>query len=369
MPLTPSPKTKRNIFRILPFGLIWLVTGWIFLFTEMAATGYKNLQPSSAITLTFPVFLFASVAVTFVGFLFGIIEMVFFQERFRNYSLSRKILLKLFVYLLFITIILLITYPIAASIELSIPFFHELVWQKMTRFFFSITFLSTFVQLAFSILLSLIYSAISENLGHQVLHNFFTGKYHKPVIEHRVFMFLDMKSSTSIAEKLGHKKYFNLLEKYYDCMSDPIINHFGEVYQYIGDEIVISWPLPQGIQENHCIRCFFAIRKSMEKQRGTFLKHFGVFPAFRAGAHMGAVTTGEIGALKKEIVFTGDVLNTTSRIQGFCKEYGQDLIISEILASQLSVKEEFLFTALGTAQLRGKTKALKLVGVERKPVS
>lgn len=73
-------------------------------------------------------------------------------------------------------------------------------------------------------------------------------------------MFLDMKSSTTIAETLGHITYFKLLDTYYNIMSDPIINSFGDVYQNIGDEIVISWKLGKGISQASCIKCFFDIR-------------------------------------------------------------------------------------------------------------
>ena len=176
-------------------------------------------------------------------------------------------------------------------------------------------------------------------------------------------MFLDMKSSTTIAEKLGHVAYFDLLQRYFAAMSDPIINHHGEVYQYIGDEVVVSWKLEAGLRNNHCIRCFFAIKEKMHQQKEEFRKKFGAFPDFRAGIHCGEVTTGEIGALKKEIVFSGDILNATARIQGLCKVYEQDLLISEDLYRELPDKTSFHFIELGAADLRGKTQSLRLYAV------
>ena len=143
-------------------------------------------------------------------------------------------------------------------------------------------------------------------------------------------MFLDMKSSTTIAEQLGHVEYFRLLNKYYADISDAIIQTAGEVYQYAGDEIIVSWDLKNGLANNNCIRCFFLIKKTFKKVSESYIKRFGLTPEFKAGFHYGKVTTGEIGVIKKEIFFTGDVLNTTARIQAKCNEFGTDILISDI---------------------------------------
>ena len=167
-------------------------------------------------------------------------------------------------------------------------------------------------------------------------------------------MFLDMKDSTTVAEKLGHVSYFELLSRYYDAMSDPIINSLGEVYQYIGDEVVVSWTLENGLKDANCLNCYFGLKEALQYHFDSFRHEYGVVPDFRAGMHLGEVTTGEIGALKKEIVFTGDVLNTTARLQSLAKEYQTDLMLSGELVDLLP-KEGFPeFKKLGSHFLRGK---------------
>ncbi len=359
-----SPRLSRNLTRLIPFALIWLLTGWVFLLVEAAPTRNQNLNPDEAITLTLPVFIFASIAVAVVGLIIGAVELFLLGKRFTGYSLMSKIVYKLLIYLILLLVIILISYPIAASIELGVPLTDASVWNKLGQYLVSIIFLSTVVQLAFSLLLSLIYAAISENLGHNVLLNFFTGRYHQPIVEKRIFIFVDMKSSTTIAEKLGHLKYFELLKQYYGAMSDAIVDHRGEVYQYIGDEVVISWTYESGLRRANCIRCFFAIKRSMESRRHDFLQRFGVYPDFKAGLHFGEVTTGEVGALKKEIVFTGDVLNTTARIQGLCKEYNSDLIITGELKDQLEDLADLQMKPLGTINLAGKSEQKELFAVD-----
>ena len=211
-------------------------------------------------------------------------------------------------------------------------------------------------------MVSLIYSAISENLGHHLFLNFLFGKYHQPKIEKRFFMFLDMKSSTTIAEALGHVKYFKLLGTYYNFMSDPIINSSGEVDQYIGDEIVISWKPDKGINQASCIKCFFDIRDHLNEHKEVLFQEYGFEIGFKAGIHFGEVTIGEIGALKKEIVFTGDVLNTTARIQSLCNELKSDLLVSGAV-KELLPHSNYQYSSKGEIELKGRNKKEELFSV------
>ena len=358
-----SPKTRRNLSRILPFGVIWLLVGWFDLFTDAAATGNENINPAVEITLTPSVFLFASLAVTVVGLTIGALEVYWLKDLFSKYSFSRKLFYKFGFYTFFLFLVIIITYPLAASLELKSSLSDPAVWQKFYSFLSSGSLLSTMISLAFSTFLSLFYAGISDNLGQRVLLNFFTGKYHKPVEEERIFMFLDMKSSTAIAERLGHTRYFEFLREYYNDLSDAIVAHQGQVYQYIGDEIVISWEIEEGLKDQNCIQCFFKMKEALANKEAQYLNSYGEAPAFKAGMHLGPVTTGEIGALKKEIFFTGDVLNVTSRIQGLCATYGVDLLISESLLAQLDLSGEFHKESHGTLELMGRTQPIAIFSI------
>lgn len=359
MALTNNQKIRHYVKRILPFGIIWLILSWFILLIESMAMDYENKRPETDITVTWDIFLFASIAVFFVGIAVGTVEVLWLGKHFKNNAFWQKILYKMGFYLLFMLIINLVTFPIAASIELDSSLMHAEVWQKFSNYIESPTFLSTMVSLAFSIFVSLLYSGISEHLGHNVLLNFFSGKYHRPKEEFRVFMFLDMKSSTSLAEQLGHQKYFRFLSDYYNQLSSAIIEHKGEVYQYVGDEIVVTWERNNGLRNSNCIRCFYAMKQALLKKSTYFENTYGVAPSFRAGLHLGQVTTGEIGALKKEIFFTGDVLNVTARIQKLCKPLGQDIIVSEQLAQQLR-SNGLHFESLGNMGLDGRKKTEQL---------
>ncbi len=279
-------------------------------------------------------------------------------------SFTKKIVYKSIIYIILILLFLFIITIIANSIELQTAVFNKQVRDNVWIFFSSYAFFSVVVYMATIIVISQFYMEVSENIGQGVLANFFTGKYHSPKEEERIYMFLDMKSSTTIAESLGHVRYFEMLREYYADLSDPIMNYSGEIYQYVGDEIVVSWKLKNGLQNNNCIQCFFAMKAALNKQTRKYNEKFGLLPGFKAGFHLGKVTTGEIGVIKKEIIFTGDVLNTTARIQGLCNMYKVDILVSDDLRKKLTLNSHFQIDALGENELRGRDEKIKLFTIQ-----
>ncbi|UZR99182.1 adenylate/guanylate cyclase domain-containing protein [Chondrinema litorale] len=357
------PKTKRDLNRIIPFGVIWLLSGWIFLIVELAATDSFNQLPTTAIQMDTQIFIMSSLAITCVGLFIGFIEIKYLENVFANKKFIVKICSKFFIYTLVFFFVVLITFPIAASLEIKAGLFDPRVWDKYLEYFTSITHLSTVLQLTASLIVSLFYSEISEYIGQGVLMKFFTGKYHSPIEEERIFMFLDMKSSTSIAEKLGHVEYFKLLKSYYADIAEPIIDFEGEIYQYVGDEIIVSWKLASPKLNTRCIDCFFAMRDALLQKSDWYKATFGIVPTFKAGIHLGNVTAGEIGVIKKEILFTGDVLNATARIQGLCNSLNTDLLLSSDLAEILNPDNKLQLKVLGEFNLRGKEESKELYTV------
>ena len=359
-----SPKARRNLLRILPFGVIWLLVAQVLLVSDYAATGGFSNPAETDIALNLPIYVFANLAVLAVGLTVGAVELLYLNRLFAARSFSEKIIGKTIFYLVLLAGVILVTFPIAAAMEMDTSLLDARVRERLRDFVISKTSLSAGLQLTTSLVASLFYAEISEHLGPQVLTNFLTGRYHTPRAERRVFLFSDMKSSTQFAEDLGHAHYFELLRAYYNSLADAIVDHSGEVYQYIGDEIVISWPEEQGLRQNECIRCVLRMKDDLRARAPWFEDRFGVVPGFTAGLQLGSVTTGEIGALKKEIVFTGDVLNQTARIQGLCKEMAADVLVGGELRAQLTDAGEWVFQPLGWHVLRGKEQPVELFALE-----
>ena len=355
-----KPTTYRKISQVIPFGIIFLVSGLLYALLEKGILGEVNYYPSTGLPYDFEVSLYFGFSVTIVGLAVGIIEVLFLKKFFINKSFRQKIFYKTLIYLSMNYIFTVVVFPIGTSLDLNYSILYPRVWEMFLIFITSVTYLSVVLYTAITLVISLFYAEMNENIGHEVLKNFFTGRYHSPIEEERIFMFLDMKSSTTIAENLGHVKYFELLREYYADLSKTIIQYSGEIYQYVGDEIVISWKLKNGLRNNNCIKCFNVMKRNLESQAEKYIKEFDVVPTFKAGFHVGKVTTGEIGVIKKDIIFTGDVLNTTARIQNLCKDYKVDLIISGDLVNMLDFDPEINIKSLGENELRGRKKNMML---------
>jgi len=182
--------------------------------------------------------------------------------------------------------------------------------------------------------------------------------------EERIFMFLDITSSTAIAEQLGHIKYFELLNDFFRDVDEPIERNKGEIYQYVGDEVVVTWPLQAGVENSNCLKCFFEIVSTIEGLASEYISKYDLVPNFKAGMHYGKVSTGSIGTLKRETIYTGDVLNTTSRIEGMCNMHGVNILLSDNLADELPENKSYISKRIGELVLRGKSSKVTLYTYE-----
>src|SRR5262249_4212687 len=130
----------------------------------------------------------------------------------------------------------------------------------------------------YSLLLFLL--QINLLLGEGVLWKFIRGKYHQPREEERIFMFLDMKSSTTIAEQLGHVRFYALLNELFHEISQPVLQTKAEIYQYIGDEVVLTWEVRDGLENSNCLKTFFMFKENLVRNRENYQQNFGVKPEF-----------------------------------------------------------------------------------------
>ena len=205
-----------------------------------------------------------------------------------------------------------------------------------------------------AVLLGLFFVQVSEKFGQGVLISFLLGKYHRPKEEDRIFMFVDLKSSTTYAEKLGHVRYSQLIQDCFFDLTDVVVERHAIVYQYVGDEVVLTWDAETGVDQANCLRSFFEFDRAIQARREHYLDRYGILPEFKAGLNAGTVTAAEVGAIKKELAYHGDVLNTASRIQGVCNELGSRVLLSESLRMRMGDIPGFTFDLVGNVALKGK---------------
>ncbi len=200
-------------------------------------------------------------------------------------------------------------------------------------------------------------------LGSNNFWKLFRGRFYTPREEERIFMFLDLQSSTKHAENLGHIEYSKMIQ---DCFNDLgiVVENEAEIYQYVGDEVILTWKFKNGLRDQNCLNAYFNFKQRLDKRKQHYLQNYNCIPHFKAGMNAGIVTVAEVGKYKKEIAFHGDTINTAARIQGKCNELKQELLISESLKNELN-NTGFVFDELGRIELKGKESQILLYGVRQ----
>ncbi|MBT31943.1 MAG: adenylate/guanylate cyclase domain-containing protein [Thalassobius sp.] len=217
---------------------------------------------------------------------------------------------------------------------------------------------------AMAMLISFI-NQVNRKFGRSMMLSFILGKYRVPKEEDRIFMFLDLKSSTTIAEKLGHIKYSAFIRDFFMDINFVVSKYNVQIYQYVGDEIVLTWDTEVGITNNACINFFFDCEHAINDRKKYYLDRYGLLPVFKAGVHAGIVTAVEIGDIKRDIAYHGDVMNTTARLQSICNSYSKKILISDSLLQKLDT-QNFKFDHLGSVTLKGKQNLTEVISVEVK---
>ncbi len=207
-----------------------------------------------------------------------------------------------------------------------------------------------------------LYIEINDKYSPGVFTDIVVGKYMQPRVENRIVMFLDLKDSTPIAEKLGHNQYFLFIREVIFHISMALIEHGGIIYQYVGDEIVVSWLYSKKNSRN-ALRAVIEARKNIQKNSNLFRARYGMIPEFRVGIHVGDVTVGEIGVIKRDLAMSGDTMNTTARIRSACNELNQKFIVSKEFVESSDL-EEWQTESLGLVELKGKATDLELFSLK-----
>jgi len=346
-----QPKLIENIKRIGVICALWIMCMFfyyliIYFAVDEVAPG--KLEFSQQIITAF-----------ILGLLFGLtngfLEVFIFRERFKRLKFGYVVILKtgLFIAAFIATVIVYIL--IKNYMLVPAGLFEKPNENEIAEFFGStVLYKHGLYAVLFSFGINF-FLQIDNKMGKNVLFNLFFGRFHRPRMQKKIIMFLDLTSSTAIAEKIGDHKYSAFLKDFFYDLDEIISETKGAVYQYIGDEVVVLWDLKEGIDNSNCIRCFFEAKKSIYKKKDKYNELYSVFPQFKAGIHLGEVVVTEVGGLKSEIAYHGDTVNTASRLCAEAKNHGNGLLISaELLGLLQYIDESYRIESVGLIKFKGK---------------
>ncbi len=220
------------------------------------------------------------------------------------------------------------------------------------------------IAIAFFLSLTLIFVLqMSRLIGGRTLGDIILGRYHRPRPEDRFFLFVDIVGSTPLGERVGPDGVHRFLGEVFRLASDPIDDHRGEVYQYVGDEIVITWTLAEGRGAARPLAAYFAVAGALARAAPDFERQFGAVPGLHAALHAGPVIAGEVGGSRRAIVYHGDVMNTTSRIEQATRDLGHAFLVSSDALERLEGVDGYTRDDLGWQRLRGRAEPVRVYAV------
>ena len=215
---------------------------------------------------------------------------------------------------------------------------------------------------------SLVVGMVAETrrlIGGALLTSVLLGTYHRPARRRLIVMFLDLANSTRLAEAMGELRVHDLITRFFFDIDEAIGDSGGAVHAYVGDEVIVSWPVAADPGLNaRAIACFFAIERKMAKLRPDYEAEFGVAPAFRAGLHAGPVIVSECGDAKRQLAFFGDTMNVAARLCEYCKAINAQLVISGDLKRLVALPEAFALGEMKTIAVRGREEPIEAMAVE-----
>jgi adenylate cyclase len=345
--------------------MLWITAAWTTL-GALDALNTHVMTQSSYLQITgkydFQQYFWVNTLAAFAaGIISGSILVFFLRERLRSKAFGFAIFVNSLIVSLLNFGISIVAYNVFLSVQFGKNPFNSQVLEETAILMEGALYVKYLVFWSIIAFLTIIFLHVNDKYGPGILMKLIMGRYYRPREEERIFMFVDMKSSTTIAERLGHVKFHNLLNDFFQDITDSIIYTGGEIYQYVGDEVVVSWGMPQGLLHANCIRCYYGMQEAIKQRANRYRDRYGLVPEFKAGLHTGMVTTGEIGVIKKDIVFSGDVMNTTHRIQAICNRYGVKILISRQLLDILHLPpSDFSPLRVGVIELKGKRQMVEL---------
>ena len=362
-----KPNFKRYTTRQLQYyahRAFWILFSWVLVANLLFFYEYFTLKSNGVLSSAYDfkqAFVTNLIVAVMAGLIGGIVTVNLMERWLRIHAFWKALLYIIITY--FVAAILISAFGglYFYSEDFGLPFYHPDVLAEMKIFMNSWFFLKNVLVWLVIVISTLIILMVNDKYGPGVFPDYLMGRYFSPKKERRIFMFADLKNATGIAEALVEEKYFNFLKDFFRDIAPAIVQTHGEVYQYVGDEIVVTWKMKWGIKNANALQCYYSMRKIIKFKAPKYLSKYDTVPEFRVGYHFGSVMVGEIGQIKRDIAFSGDVLNTASRIKGLCSELDVDILASKEFANiAYKLPKNVVRYDIGKEKLRGKADEIEL---------
>lgn len=173
-------------------------------------------------------------------------------------------------------------------------------------------------------------------------------------------LFSDIRSFTNISEKLSANELKQLLNRYFNPITECIFKHNGTIDKYVGDMVMAFWgaPLDDEMHAQQAVETALEMLRLTEKLRLEFLQQG--LPEIRIGIGLntGDMNVGDMGSsYRRAYTVLGDAVNLGSRLEGLTKFYGVECLVTEQTKNQC---QDIHFKLIDKVKVKGKTEAVSI---------
>lgn len=337
--------TRYKLRKLLKYALVTVVVAWVLMLFSGEPMG---LMPAVWALL---------------GLWMGVLEEFLFGDRFRSLAAPLQFVGKA------VLINLLTIALIGLAFQVDPSRFPELSADPGARVG-DIFGMRKFYQFVLRVVLvtsvALLVVQLEEMIGRRTILGVLFARYERPVTEERVVLTMDLVGSSAVAERLGDMLYYRFLNRVHALSTDAVLRNEAEIYKYVGDEVIFTWPVRLGVRDGNCLDLYFDIMERIQAHAAEFEREFGHVPAYRAAVHAGPVIAAQVGHVKRSIEFSGDVMNSVSRMVDVAKQMKVGLVVSsELLGKMPRANERFRLSEEHVVPVKGKRREVHIHAVER----
>jgi len=196
------------------------------------------------------------------------------------------------------------------------------------------------------------------------LKNFITGRYHSPIEENRFVLFCRHCRITGWRSNSAALASIGFLDRTFRLLTLSVVDYRGEVLDYVGDEGDRDVAGDSGAIDCRPLKCFVAMRGALAQASRQFEREFGAAPKIRGSLHFGPVIVGEIGDVKRAIVFNGDVMNTGARLEELSEKSMVAFWRRARRWNGSASTPPFAVRDLGRLPIRGRADGIDVIGLD-----
>lgn len=370
-----TPLLRLKLLRILFISVAWgLVGAYISIFRYSALAAYEMAEISG---FSLPLDMSLSVALPASGaMLIGFLQFFWLDRVLRRKSFGRALTIKTILYASIIFALMMVGSVVYNTRGFERSVLHPEAFAGILAYATGMEFSLMAVTWLLMSFFTFFLFQVADQFGPGGLMQLLSGRYHHARSEERLLMFMDMNGSTTIAERIGETRFYELVNEVIADFTDSILNHGAQIYRYIGDEVIVSWPMrteaDRRLARKRALHLPLHLKELLERKAVEYQKKFDVAPTFKFGLHSGEIVIGEIGVIKNEITFAGDAVNACARILELCGKLERSILISELALRRLGRHPEegpttvrLSLEDLGEHELRGKDARVRIFSLER----